>query len=190
MGDGYFYALSAIAQSFAAIVALNAIFVIYKLQLLKNRRDEVIKKLRQLYRQEKSQHQSPRNLRDISSKQEAMMTDEQILSFARGYTKGPSDLVKKFNGTRELFDKIEKFVTEITKWFKRTLWFNGTTILLSLILLPWKNLFPNFLQCILVVIVLLLVIFALLLTIHAILFTIELPGLMIIDRIFGKKNKS
>jgi hypothetical protein len=45
MLQGYFYTLSAIAQAFAAIVALNAVFVIYKFQLLKNQRDELTKGL-------------------------------------------------------------------------------------------------------------------------------------------------
>ena len=48
MAEGYYYTLSAIAQSFAAIVALNAVFVIYKLQLLRNQRNELILTLRQL----------------------------------------------------------------------------------------------------------------------------------------------
>jgi heme exporter protein D len=48
MGDGYFYTLSAIAQSFAAIIALSAVFVIYKLQVLKNQQTELIKKLRNI----------------------------------------------------------------------------------------------------------------------------------------------
>lgn len=48
MDEGYFYTLSAIAQSFAAIIALSAIFVIFKLQALKNQRAEMIRKLSNL----------------------------------------------------------------------------------------------------------------------------------------------
>ena len=49
MGDGYFYTLSAIAQSFAAIIALNGVFVLYKLQLLRSRRDELYARLQELW---------------------------------------------------------------------------------------------------------------------------------------------
>lgn len=189
MAEGYFYTLSAVAQSFAAIVALNAVFVIYKLQLLRNQRNELILTLRQLL----VQKEDPTGLigpRDRASDRVVRMTENQVLEECRDIVNKKGIFSDRFKEQLDLFDKNGQFSKNITKWFRRTLLFNSITILVSLALLPWKNLFPNFLQCILVVIVFLLVIFALLLTIHAILFTIELPGLMIIDRIFGKKNKS
>lgn|GEM_PF-3187113 len=185
MGDGYFYTLSAIAQSFAAIVALNAVFVIYKLQLLKNESVELIKKLRKIYIQNSSPE--PGSGRIFASDRVDRMTDEEVLSFAKGFTGGRSDLVNKNKETLRLHKINAQFSKDITKWFKRTLLFNGSTVLLGLILLPWKNLLPNSVRYIILGIVLLLAVLALLLTIHAILFTLESGGISVIRRIFVKK---
>lgn len=188
MSDGYFYTLSAIAQLFAAIVVLNAVFVIYKFQLLKSQRDELIKQLRQLWLQEKSPYKSPYSERNKAAEQVDMMTDENILSFCRGVTDGRSEIVKRFKETLEAFDANNSLSEKITKWVKVTLILNTTTILLSLLFLPWKNLIPNFLQYTLLIIVLSVSIFALFVTIHAILITLESGELSLISKIFGEKR--
>ncbi|MCK4395483.1 hypothetical protein KAW96_02690 [candidate division WOR-3 bacterium] len=171
MAEGYYYTLSAVAQSFAAIVALNAVFVIYKFQLLRNQRNELILTLRQLLVQKEDPHGLP-GPRDRASDRVVRMTENQVLEECRDIVNKKGVFSDRFNEQLDLFDKNGQFSKDIIKWFKRTLWFNGTTILLSLIFLPWKNLLPNFLQCIILGIVLLLSICALLVTIHAILFTL------------------
>jgi hypothetical protein len=55
MENGYFYTLSAIAQSFAAIVSLYAIFAIYKLQILKNEKNELIIRLKNIIYEQRGQ---------------------------------------------------------------------------------------------------------------------------------------
>lgn len=70
MTQGYFYTLSAIAQTFAAIIGLYAIFTIYHLQLLKNQRKELQK--------QKHQASEESQLTSYISKQEIIEELEKI----------------------------------------------------------------------------------------------------------------
>jgi len=166
MTQGYFYTLSAIAQAFAAIVALNAVFVIYKLQLLKNQQNELIMELRRLHIQE----------RGGLSGQVNMWTDLQVLNNSRGIASCKKPL-KRFNETKKLSENI-------AKWLKITLVFNVVTIIQSLVFLPWGGLLPDYLKSIILTEILFFALLSLLITVHAILITLESGKLSIISKIF------
>lgn len=176
MAEGYYYTLSAIAQSFAAIIALSTVFIIYKLQIRKYQRDELIKKLRKLYYESlinKPDFTSVTStIREAYTLQVDRMTDDEVINSCRGITGGLGNFLARLKETLKIFEFNESFPKKIIAKLKVTLIINGMVILLSLILLPWKNLLPNFLQYIILGIVLLLSICALLVTINAILFTI------------------
>ena len=118
-----------------------------------------------------------------------MMTNKDVLSFSKGVTGGEGDIYNRFKETLASFENNEKFAAEIAKWFKRTLWLDGCVILTSLFLIPWKNLFSDVLQYIIVGMVLSLGIISLLVTIKGILFTLESGGISVIRRIFVKEAK-
>jgi len=174
MTQGYFYTLSAIAQAFAAIVALNAVFVIYKFQLLKNHRNELFVQLRQLLLREGK----------LPAVEIENMTDEEILSFSRGVKGGYSNIVKRFKETIMAFDQNRSISENITKWLKISLKFNVATIMLSLIFLPWEALFPDYLKSIILIEIQVFAIFSLLITANAILITLESGKLSFISKIF------
>lgn len=180
MGDGYFYTLSAIAQSFAAIVALHAVFVIYKLQTLKIQRDDFFKELRDIvYRKSVRSGVAP----DTAHVRVERMSNEDVLNKARTIAAEHPKYADRIQETLDRIGKNDSCRRSIARWLKNTLAFNGTTIVSSLFLLPWKNLFPLVLQYIVMIMVLLLSLFALLTTIHAILITIGY-GIPIISKIF------
>jgi hypothetical protein len=179
MTQGYFYTLSAIAQAFAAIVALNAVFVIYKFQLLRNQHAESIMELRRLHRQRR---------RGLSVQVE-MWTDQEVLNVSRKIADGEEELSKRFKEKLKAFDKIKIFSRDITEWFKITLKFNIATIILSLVLLPLGGLFPNYLKSIVLVEILFLSLLSLLVTVHTILITLESGELTLISRIFESEKK-
>lgn len=187
MGDGYFYTLSAIAQSFAAIIALNAIFVIYKLQIIKNQRQELMKKLVDLKLEDMIKKDSWS--REDAVSESNRFTENFLLQWASD-NRGSCDMISRKTGVFNDIDENAHFSKMILGWLKKTLLLNGTAILLSLILLPWKYLFPEFLQIVFLILILILSLFALLVTIHAILVTVKLGGIPVIENIFGKKSKS
>jgi len=178
MTQGYFYTLSAIAQAFAAIVALNAVFVIYKFQLLKNHRNELFVQLRQLLLREGK----------LPAVEIENMTDEEILSFSRGVKDGYVNIVKRFKETIMAFDQNKSISENITKWLKISLKFNVVTIMLSLILLPWGGLLPDYLKSIILIEILFFSLFSLLITVNAILITLESGNLPLISGIFNQKS--
>jgi hypothetical protein len=168
--QGYFYTLSAIAQAFAAIVALNAVFVVYKLQLLKNQRNELIKELRRLLEQQNR----------WSVTQIEMWTNQQVLDRSGG--------IPGSKKTSKALDQNESVSDNITKWLKITLVFNVTTIMFSLILLPWGGLISDFFKDIVLIGILILALFSLLITVNAILITLESGELKLISKIFESKK--
>jgi len=175
MTQGYFYTLSAIAQAFAAIVALNAVFVIYKFQLLRNRSKELIMELRKLLLQ--IQKRSPGQME--------MITDKEVLSLSRGITGGVvSNILNGFKETLKSFDQNKSISENITKWLKITLKFNVLTIIFSLAFLPWGGLIPDLMKYVILGLILLSAIFSLLVTVNAILITLESGKLSFISKIF------
>jgi len=189
MGDGYYYTLSAIAQSFAAIVGLNAIFVVYILQLLRNHRAELFNKIRQLKRMVmvEGRRRYPVQV-ELIEDEINRLSEESLLAWADSTKEAKGDIRKLAKNVLKEIENRKGFSNQIFYWLKITLLLNGFTIVLSLVLLPWKQLFPNCLQYALLLIVLLLSIFALFVTIHAILVTIELGGLSIINKIFRQNS--
>jgi hypothetical protein len=184
MGDGYFYTLSAIAQSFAAIIALNAVFVIFKLQTLKNQRAELIKKLSNLRLEDM--------IKNGKWKEEAAVSDQNrwtedfLLNWALDKG-GMGDMADRKNRIHQNVQKGDRFRKGILQWLKRTLLLNGGIIILSLFLLPWGKFIPDDPKCVFVLCILALAAFALAVTVHAILFSVELGGLPIIEKIFLRK---
>lgn len=173
MGDGYFYTLSAIAQSFAAIVALYAIFVIYKLQLLRNQRAEVFNKLKDL--KLKDIRRGMRyNINDtVHRLKVSTMSEKDLLNWAAN----PSGVIDEITTmARETFNEIravDEFHKVIIYLFKRTLIINGITIAFSLICLPWGTFLPTALPVLILIIALCLSLAALAVTIRAIWLTVK-----------------
>lgn len=162
MAQGYFYTLSAITQAFAAIVSLYAIFVIYKLQLLRNQSSELFNRLRKMLFNEMKKP-TFENLREAEIRLNAM-SEEDILIWARSS--------EKAEGIYDEIKIIEVFSSNIIGLLKRTLIINGITIAFSLIWLPWCNVLPIGLRIFIIIIAIGLAISTLYKTIKAIWLTI------------------
>lgn len=180
MGDGYFYTLSAIAQSFAAIIALSAVFVIYKLQVLKNQHTELIKKLRNIKLRDMTKYHS--FSREVAVDELDRMTDESLLNWAES----PSGVLNIVDVARKTFSEI-KIIEHFSRvviphWIKITLATNVTTIVFSLVLLPWKNLI-SFFQYIVLVITLGFSILSLFVTVQAVLTIIEMGRFSVVSNV-------
>ncbi len=186
MGDGYFYTLSAIAQSFAAIIALSAVFVIFKLQALKNQRAELTKKLSNLRLEEMIKNENWKKEAAVS--EQNRWTEDYLLNWALGKG-GVGDMADRKDRIHQNVQNSDRLRKGISQWLKRTLILNGSIIILSLFLLPWGKFIPDDPKCVLLLCVLALAAFALAVTVHAILSSVELGGFQIIEKIFSiRKN--
>ena len=185
MGEGYFYTLSAIAQSFAAIVALNAVFVIYKLQMLRHQHTESFNKLRKLwYYDILRKDEMDRNR---ASNELNRLTEEELSTWADNPPGAYGDIKEKAKKILKEINDIKQFSKKVTNWLKITMLLNGFIILCSLILLPWRDSFLILTQRTILIVIVCFSGFAILTTIYAILVTIELGGLPIIAKIHKDK---
>ena len=187
MGDGYFYTLSAIAQSFAAIITLYAVFVIFKLQALKSQRSELIKKLSNLRLEDMIKNENWTKEAAVSGQNR--WSEDYLLNWASGKG-GIGDMPDRRNEIHQNVQNCDRLRKGILQWLKRTLILNGSIIILSLFLLPWGKFIPDDPKCIFVLCILALAAFALAVTVHAILFSVELGGFQIIEKIFLRKTYS
>lgn len=187
MGDGYFYTLSAIAQSFAAIIALNAVFVIYKLQTISNLYNELFKQARQWWVRENS---GPCRV-GVTFEQYKTESDRLSEKDLRHWLKqrnGQRDIVeqkKKINDKIETNDNLKR---KIFYWFKRTLISDGIVIASSLILLPLRDCFQPMFQGITIAIILFASCITLAITLHAVLITAGFKGLRYVLSSGDKQN--
>lgn len=173
MLGGYYYTLSAIAQSFAAIVSLYAVFVIYKLQLLRNQRTELTNRLKDLKLKD-IRRGVPYNIPDtVHRLRVTTMSEKDLLNWAEN----PSGVIDEITAMAEVTSNeirtVDEFQKVIIYLFKRTLIINGTTIAFSLLFLPWKNFLYDFLQLLILIIVLCLSLTALVVTMRTIWITIK-----------------
>ena len=163
MTYGYFYTLSAIAQSFAAIVSLYAIFVIYKLQLLRNQSNELFNRLRKMLFNEMKKPTFDK-LREVEIDVNAM-SEAELSNWAKS-----SEKAEVIYSEIKLIKRVS---SNIISLFKKTLIINGITIAFSLICLPWGNFIPTAFPVLILIIALGLSLSALYLTINAIWITIK-----------------
>ena len=169
MISGYFYTLSAIAQSFAALIALTAVFVIYKLQFHRNQRDNLIGEMRSLIIQQRLGGRSPiTGSKEIIAWNVSKMTKKEVLDLARGITGGESDLYQKFIEVLKEFDNNMHLKEKIIKTFKYSSKANCYTVILSLILLPWGKFFSFLTQASILVLLILFSIFSIFITFKSI----------------------
>jgi len=185
MGDGYFYTLSAVAQSFAAIIAVNGMFVIYKLGILKSRRSELISKLRFLRQKEMGGDsgfvKNCKHGRELVDR----FSNEDLIHWVLDNS-GRSDIVAEKKRIGKEINNCNQLSGRIIHWFRLPLIINACTIIFSLFLLPWKNVIPCFLEYIFIICVLILSLLALSVSVHSVLVTIELRGFSFIERIFRR----
>jgi heme exporter protein D len=174
MGDGYFYALSAIAQSFAAIIALNAIFVVYKLQAIAGLHRELLKQARLLWALKQQPMGAGTTFEQYRTESERL-TDEYMINWLKE-EKGRTDIIERKKKIDDELTNNGILRNSIFYWFKRTLIANGIVVSLSLILLPWRNYFGSRLLNIFVGFMLVLCCVVLFITIHAVLITTGLKG--------------
>jgi len=176
MGDGYFYTLSAVAQSFAAIVGLNAIFVVYKLQGIANLCRALLQQTRRWWVREQAGPAGAGLTYEQYKTQSERLTDDDLRNWLKEHT-GPTNIVDQKKKIESELMKCDTLKKSIFYWFKRTLMTNGIVIALSLISLPWRNYLSCPLRIIIVGLVLVLSCIVLLITIHAVLVTTGLKGL-------------
>ena len=127
--------------------------------------------------------------REQAKKLLELISDEAVLSWASN-NKGRSDIVAEKTKLHDDIYANKQTSKTIFYWFRLPLIFNGIAIISSLMLLPLKKAMSCSLNYIVVALVVLLSIVALLMTGHSVLITIELGGIPIIEKIFGKKSKS
>lgn len=176
MAEGYFYTLSAIAQSFAAIIALNAIFVVFKLQTIADLYNELFKQARQWWIREKSGPLGTGSTFEQYKTDSERLSEKDLRHWLKP-EKSTGDIVDQKANINDQIENNDNFKKNIYYWFKRTLVTNGTVIILSLILLPLRNCFCSTLQWFLIGLILFLSCFVLLITIHAVLITAGFKGL-------------
>jgi len=138
MGDGYFYTLSAIAQSFAAIVALNSIFVIYRLQLLRNRSNDLLTQIRRLRFREFGGASGVDSERKRAEAWTSSATDQDLLEWAETY-KGDSDIVAQNRSIAHEYNSNNNSIKGTIDLFKTPMIFNSIIIAVSFILLSSKE---------------------------------------------------
>jgi len=167
MGDGYFYTLSAIAQSFAAIIALNGIFVIFKLQALTNQRNELVLQLKTLLYKDMGGDSGFDKDRKIARERIEAYSEKDLLVWAEKIKGQSSIVVEKSTIVAEL-KKTEGIYNNVIRVFRIPLIINGSVIAFSILFLILKTLW----NCIPSYIILagggLLSLFALYLTVHSI----------------------
>lgn len=169
MNNGYFYTLSAIAQSFAALIALTAVFVVYKLQFHRNQRDNLIGEMRGLIIQQKLGGRSPlTGSKEIIAWNVNKMTKKEVLDFAREIAGGESELSRKFNEVLKEFDNNMNLKDKIISSFKYSSKANCYTVILSLILLPWGKFFLFLTQTSILILLILFSIFSIFITFKSI----------------------
>lgn len=172
MMQGYYYTLSAIVQAFAAIVSLYAIFVIYKLQVIRTHRESLIEKLKNLWLKSIKKVRSKSELYESDYEFINEMPEESLLKWAIDKS-GPGNIPRLKEDVYHQIKTTEDFSREIISLFKRTLIINGITITFSLICLPWGNFIPTALPVLILIIALGLSLSALYLTINATWITIK-----------------
>jgi len=138
MGDGYFYTLSAIAQSFAAIIALNSIFVIYKMQLLNNRSNDLLTQLRMLRFKEFGGSSGFKTDRDRAKDWINSITNQDLLKWAEAYV-GDSEIVAQNVSIMKEYIGNNNSIKKIMELFKTSLILNGIIIAICFILLSLKE---------------------------------------------------
>lgn len=176
MGDGYYYTLSAIAQSFAAIIALNAIFVIYKLQTIREQYNDLFKQIRQWWVRETAGPMGAGTTHQQYTTEAERLLENTLRHWLKERN-GQGEIVDHKNKLNEKIENIDNLKRNIFYWFKRTLIANGFVIISSLILLPLRNFMSNELQITMIVLSVLLSYFVLVITIHSVLITAGFKGL-------------
>lgn len=172
MAEGYYYTLSAIAQSFAAIVSLYAIFVIYKLQVLRNHRKSLIEKLRKLWLKEIKRNRRKSELYESDKEFVDEICERNLLKWATNKS-GPNNIPRLKEEVYNQIKTLDNFLKGIIDLFKRTLIINGITIAFSLICLPWGNFLHTVLQVLILITALGLSLGALITTLRATWITIK-----------------
>lgn len=171
MANGYFYTLSAIAQSFAAIISLYAIFMIYKFRSIRDERNSSFEKLRELRLKQLTLRRRDREFYDGHYEFVYNTSDAQTIKWAKNGS-GSNDIPRRKEEIANNIEKLDKFSKQLIYLLKVILILNGVTIAFSLICLPWGNFLPTALPVLVLVIALSLGLVALYRTIKAIWFTI------------------
>jgi hypothetical protein len=191
MGQGYFYTLSAIAQSFAAIIALDAIFVVFKLQHIQNTIENLFVQVRRLRVRDLNNDAhdtiSERGYeRDVEG-----LTEEELSTWLQN-GKIASNLPRielKKRALKSAMNNVCRHRRRTMNWFHITLMFDSLTILASLVLLPWGSTWRPCLHYVVIILILILSCIALISTMHAITITIGYRGFAFMNNIFSSLSK-
>jgi hypothetical protein len=167
MGNGYFYTLSAIAQSFAAIVALNGIFIISSIQMLRTRRGDLLTKLRFLRRTEMGGDSGFQADREQAKRLVSYFSDNDLLVWADEHS-GRSDIVADKEAVKTEITQNDRMVNKLIGWFRAPMIINMIVIAISLVMLPLKQQIPPEYQFIPIVLIILFGLIALYTTAHSI----------------------
>lgn len=171
MGNGYFYTLSAIAQSFAAIISLYAIFAVYKLQILKNEKNELIIRLKNIIYNKDVARKYNRGVEyqkaeELKSEIFSKPLEDLLALSKKGY----------WSATEKITTAIEKLnesPKKIRRLLKYALIINGITIAFSLISLPLGDVLQKRFTILILVIAIILGLSSLCVTVTAIWLTIS-----------------
>jgi hypothetical protein len=177
MGNGYYYTLSAIAQSFAAIIALNTVFVVFRLQLVQNTFESLFSEVRKLIVRDKTGGINDTPSIMLMTREVDTWTKKELCGWL---VKGKIEsnrlsqprIEAKRNALNKEMKKIHRHRHDIMNWLYVTLILNSITILISLILLPLGNIRCGIFQHIVISVVLVFGAFTLCSTINAIIITI------------------
>jgi hypothetical protein len=168
LGDGYYYALSSIAQSFAAILALNGVFIIYKIQSLIERKRSALSNLRSiLYKDlggDSGHPEDRRRAKEISPSYD----DQQLLKWALN-EKGEKDIIQQKKAMLNEYDICDIMLTKIKVLLRAPLIINGVVLSVSLVLIPIKNYLNNMIENIIIILIVLFALIAVTINVKSIL---------------------
>lgn len=147
MEQGYFYTLSAIAQSFAAIIALNGIFVIFKLQALTNQRNELVLQLKTLLYKDMGGGSGFDADRKAAFEKIESYSEKDFLAWGEN-GKGQSSIVAEKSAIVSEIKKSAEMYNYVLKLLQLPLLVNGTVIAFSVLFLILKTLLKCIPSCI------------------------------------------
>lgn len=171
MENGYFYTLSAIAQSFAAIVSLYAIFVVYKLQILKEEKSDKFAELRKVMLKERRYSSGSKGPHEYDEEYVHSFSEKDLIHWAKRNS-GRNDIIREKTKVCDKIESLNNLKTQILNIFKKILITNGITIGFSLIFLPMKDILPNGMPNFILLIAIIVAISSLYKTIEAIWITV------------------
>ena len=141
MEQGYFYTLSAIAQSFAAIIALNGIFIINRIQILKSRYGDLLTKLRFLRQIDLGGDSGFEKDREQAERLVSYFSDKDLLAWADEHS-GRGDVVSDKKAVKSEILQNDETVNKLIHWFRAPMILNMVVIAFSLVMLPIKQTIP------------------------------------------------